>query len=75
MFPYFDKYLDTDYLPELVNGVISYVKHHISDAIKTEDIADFLTYLGFSSQSHFCRVFKAETGVSPNDYKYISSKK
>lgn len=102
----------------LVKGVTNYVRHHISDAIKTEDIANSLfvsrsylstrfkhetgqtlcsyirtmkiseakhllthsdkslltisIYLGFSSQSHFCRVFKTETGMSPVDYKTLN---
>ena len=100
---------------EFVGEVANYVHHHISEPIKTEDIADALfisrsrlstkfkeesgitltdyirnmkiseakhllkhsdkslllisTYLGFSSQSHFCRVFKEVTGMSPKEYK------
>ena len=100
---------------ELIMNVASYVRHHLSDAIKTENIADALfisrshlstrfkqesgmnlteyihyikiseakhllshsdksllligSYLGYSSQSHFCRVFKKYTGVSPKEYR------
>lgn len=100
---------------ELMTDVASYVRHHLSEAIKSEEIADALfvsrshlstkfkqesgmnltdyvhyikiseakyllrytdkslllisTYLGYSSQSHFCRVFKKITGVSPLDYR------
>lgn len=100
---------------ELMTNVASYVRHHLSDAIKTDDIADALfisrshlstrfkqesgmnlseyitqlkmseakhllahsdkslslisAYLGYSSQSHFCRVFKKYVGMSPSDYR------
>ena len=100
---------------ELMASVASYVRHHLSDAIKTEDVADALfvsrshlstkfkqesgmnltdyvhyikiseakyllrytdksllliiTYLGYSSQSHFCRVFKKVTGTAPLEYR------
>ena len=93
----------------------NYVQHHLSDAIKTEDIAgalymsrpylskkfkeetgeniaDFIlkekteeakcllrysdkpitaisSYLGFSSPSHFSRVFKAYVGSTPREYR------
>lgn len=100
---------------KLATDVANYVQHHLSDAIKTEDIAralyisrpylskkfkedtgerlaDFIlkekteeakrllrysdksltaigSYLGFSSPSHFSRVFKAYAGSSPRDYR------
>lgn len=100
---------------ELVKNVASYIRHHLSDAIKTEDIADSLfmsrshlstrfknetgmnlteyihyikiseakhllthtdkslliisNYLGYSSQSHFTRMFKKVTGMSPMEYR------
>jgi len=100
---------------ELAIGVKQYVRHHMSETIKTEDIAESLfisrsrlsvkfheetgqtlnayiqmmkiaeakhllsysdknlltisVYLGFSSQSYFCRVFKKETGISPMEYR------
>lgn len=100
---------------KLVIDVANYVQHHLSDAIKTEDIAkalymsrpylskkfkedvgenitDFIlkekteeakrllrysdksltaigSYLGFSSASHFSRVFKTYVGTSPSDYR------
>lgn len=100
---------------KLTTDVANYVQHHLSDAIKTEDIAralyisrpylskkfkedtgerlaDFIlkekteeakrllrysdksltaigSYLGFSSPSHFSRVFKAYAGSSPRDYR------
>lgn len=99
----------------LAADVANYVQHHLSDAIKTEDIAralyisrpylskkfkedtgetlaDFIlkekteeakrllrysdksltaigSYLGFSSPSHFSRVFRAYTGSSPREYR------
>lgn len=100
---------------ELITNVASYVRHHLSDAIKTEDIAEALfisrshlstrfkeesgmnlsdyihyikiseakyllsytdksillisSYLGYSSQSHFCRIFKKIMGTSPIEYR------
>lgn len=100
---------------ELITNVASYVRHHLSDAIKTEEIADALyisrshlstkfkdesgmnlsdyihyikiseakyllkytdktillisSYLGYSSQSHFCRVFKRIADISPLEYR------
>lgn len=100
---------------ELVKNVASYVRHHLSDAIKTEDVAEALfisrshlstrfknetgmnltkyihyikiseakhllahtdknlliisNYLGYSSQSHFSRMFKKMVGMSPVEYR------
>ena len=99
----------------LATDVANYVQHHLSDAIKAEDIAralyisrpylskrfkedtgenitDFIlkekteeakrllrysdksltaigSYLGFSSPSHFSRVFRAYVGSSPGEYR------
>lgn len=49
---------------ELVKGVASYVRHHLSDAIKTEDIANAL----FISRSHLSTRFKQETGMNLTEY-------
>lgn len=100
---------------KLATDVANYVQHHLSDAIKTEDLAgamymsrpylskkfkeeagenlaDFIlkekmeeakrllrysdkpltaigSYLGFSSPSHFSRVFKACIGATPREYR------
>lgn len=100
---------------KLTKKVASYIRHHLSDAIKTEDIASSLfmsrshlstrfksengmnltdyihyikiseakhllahtdknlslisTYLGYSSQSHFTRIFKQIVGMSPAEYR------
>ena len=106
---------DLDTRSELAKKIASYVQHHLSDPIRTEDVAqalhlsrsylstrfkkeqgidltDFIqqvkineakhllrytdrslltisNYLGFSSQSHFTRVFKAQTGLTPGEYR------
>ncbi|MGM9666363.1 MAG: helix-turn-helix domain-containing protein [Eubacteriales bacterium] len=100
---------------KLVTDVANYVHHHLSEPVKTEDIAKFLymsrsrlstkfkeeaginlndfilqekaeeakrllrytdkslsavsSYLGFSSQSHFTRVFKSYTQKTPKEYR------
>ena len=100
---------------KLVSQVANYVRHHLSDAITTDDIAkslfmsrsrlstefkkqtgegvyefvirqkideakrllrysdkhaaDIAFYLGFSSQSHFIRVFKKYVFLTPNEYR------
>ena len=100
---------------KLTVDVANYIQHHLSDAIKTDDIAkalymsrpylskkfkentgeniaDFIlkekteeakrllrysdksptaigSYLGFSSPSHFSRVFKAYVGSTPREYR------
>lgn len=38
-------------------------------AYTDKSIADIAAYLGFSSQSHFTRVFKKYTGLTPNAYR------
>ncbi len=100
---------------KLINKITKYIRSHISEPIKTSDIADYLgknrvtittefknktginlsdfinlkkiqeaeellyetnnslasisNFLGFSSQSHFCKVFKKFTGVTPTEYR------
>lgn len=49
---------------ELVKNVASYVRHHLSDAIKTDDIAEAL----FISRSHLSTRFKQETGMNLTEY-------
>lgn len=99
----------------LVSQISKYIQNHISESIKTSDIASYLNksrgrittefknqtginlsdfirikkieeaeellshtdkslvfisnYLGFSSQSHFCKVFKDIKGVTPDQYR------
>ena len=99
----------------LVSDVSRYIRNHLSDAVKTSEIAEALgksrgglttefkkqtgmnlsdfiklkkiqeaeellyetdkslisisAYLGFSSQSHFCRVFKEVKGMTPSEYR------
>ena len=49
---------------ELTKNIASYIRHHLSDAIKTEDIAASL----FMSRSHLSTRFKAETGMNLTEY-------
>lgn len=49
---------------ELVKNVASYVRHHLSEAIKTDDLADSL----FISRSHLSTRFKRETGMNLTEY-------
>jgi len=49
---------------ELVRNVASYIRHHLSDAIKTEDIAASL----YMSRSHLSTRFKNETGMNLAEY-------
>jgi AraC-like DNA-binding protein len=34
-------------------------------------IADVSAHFGFADQSHFCRIFKAETGLAPSAYRSL----
>ena len=49
---------------ELTQRVSSYIRHHLSDSIKTEDIANSL----YMSRSHLSTRFKKETGMNLTEY-------
>lgn len=49
---------------EFTKNVASYIRHHLSEAIKTDDIADSL----FMSRSHLSTRFKQETGINLTEY-------
>ena len=49
---------------QLALDVSNYVRHHLSESISTEQIADFL----FMSRSHLSTKFKAETGMTLTDF-------
>lgn len=49
---------------ELTKKVASYIRHHLSDAIKTDEIASSL----FMSRSHLSTRFKNETGINLTEY-------
>ena len=49
---------------ELIKSVTAYIRHHLSDAIKTDDIAASL----FMSRSHLSTRFKQETGMNLTEY-------
>lgn len=42
--------------------------------ITSKSIAEIAEYLGYSSQSHFQRVFKQQTGTTPNSYRKQAGK-
>lgn len=100
---------------KFVNKIIKYIRNHISESVKTSDIAEYLgksrgglttefkkqtgmnlsdfimlkkiqeaeellystdksivsisSYLGFSSQSHFCNAFKKIKDITPTEYR------
>ncbi|MBR4981400.1 MAG: helix-turn-helix domain-containing protein [Lachnospiraceae bacterium] len=49
---------------ELIKNVASYIRHHLSESIKTEDIAASL----YMSRSHLSTRFKAESGINLIEY-------
>lgn len=49
-----------NYASELVRNVANYVQHHLSEAITTNQIADYL----FLSRQHLSRRFTREAGIS-----------
>lgn len=49
---------------KLVIDISNYIQHHLSDAISTEDIAEYL----FISRSRLSTKFKAETGINLTDF-------
>ena len=49
---------------DLIKSVSSYVRHHLSDSIKTDDIAEAL----YLSRSHLSTRFKKETGMNLTEY-------
>ena len=49
---------------ELTKNVASYIRHHLSDAIKTSDIAASL----FMSRSYLSTRFKDEAGMNLTEY-------
>lgn len=49
---------------ELTKRVASYIRHHLSDSIKTEEIASSL----YMSRSHLSTRFKNETGMNLTEY-------
>lgn len=49
---------------ERLRQVQDYVRAHLSEAIRLEELAA----LTFLSPHHFCRVFKRTTGLSPNQF-------
>ncbi len=52
----------------VLNRRIEAAKSLISGGIRLSEIAGML---GFSSQSHFCRCFKAVVGVSPGEFRNV----
>ena len=104
-----------NFATDLVKNVASYVQHHLSETITTDQVAEHLylsrqhlsrrftqeagiplaafirnekieegkrllrytdrsilaiaSYLGFSSQGHFSRIFKEVTGMTPGEYR------
>jgi AraC family transcriptional regulator len=44
--------------------ITDYIQNHLTQAIKTKDLAEFIGM----SQFHFSRLFKQSTGISPHQY-------
>lgn len=46
---------------------------HARELLTTSDqpLSDVARFLGFSDQSHFCRIFKKHTGLSPLEYRRL----
>lgn len=67
--------LSTDFKKETGENLSDYIqKRKIEEgkrALRYTDrpAVDIALYLGFSSQSHFSRVFKKHAGVTPNEYR------
>ena len=70
----FSKYFDNLSFGEYIRKLrIDKAKHMIESSSYTLAEISFLT--GFSDQSHFTRIFKKYSGMSPSEYKKINKKK
>lgn len=62
----FKKEMGENFSSYILRVKITFAKHLMETTSKT--ISEISEYLAFSSQSHFIRVFKKETGVTPKYY-------
>lgn len=68
-------FVSTSFKQETGKNLADYIREEKVEEAKmvlrhsTQSLSDIASHLGFSSQSHFCSVFKRYTGMSPHEYR------